>query len=122
QNRQGRLGPIIEARTTARRWSHDDMPGSRPTGLPATPLSRLRGTGGFASPPYDGFALCFRDAARLQCTSRGRCTSGTRSRGVRAANVSTWRRADLTTLRGAGKSLRQTLDWVMTLRAEVRRP
>jgi hypothetical protein len=32
--------------------------GSDSVELPATPLSRCHEIGGFASPPYDGFAFC----------------------------------------------------------------
>jgi len=55
---------------------------SRQTGLPATPLSRFRGTGGFASPPHDGFALRFqrrgmpcRRHTAAECSQRSRTPS-----------------------------------------------
>jgi hypothetical protein len=46
----------LQCRHTAQQPSSDDSP-FRSVGLPATPLSQSVETGGFASPPCDGFAL-----------------------------------------------------------------
>jgi len=71
----GEAQPDHRARRTARRRSHDDRPGSIKPACRQPRCPDFRGTGGFASPPYDGFALRFRDAVRLKGAHRGRCTS-----------------------------------------------
>jgi hypothetical protein len=81
-----------------RRRSADDRPDSN-GGLPATPLSLYPETGGFASPPCDGFALARHDRDRPCGTAADvRSIRYTVKRAAaRRPNVSIRRRCDLAT-------------------------